>query len=93
MSDEEQNIEEQNIEESKDEAAEAAVKDASRFASLNGRLLHIKVGDEEMQKRFSYDQLTSHVKDIEDRVEKLVSENEVDCLVLVTPYYVDVELI
>lgn len=56
---------------------------------LNGKMLHIKVGVPSWNNQL----VETEVNKVEEKIVKLLEENNIDCLVLVTHYGVDVKLI
>ena len=57
------------------------------YANIEGQFLHIKVGNS------NDTNMWEQIKDIEDKMVKLLEDNQVNCLVLVTDYSAEVNLI
>ena len=64
-------------------------KSESTPSELNGKMLHIKVG----VPSWNAQMVEEEVNKVEDKVLELLEKNNIDCLVLVTHYGVDVKLI
>ncbi len=58
-------------------------------SELNGKMLHIKVG----MPGWTNDVVEREINKVEEKIAELFEENNVNCLVLVTHYGVDVRLI
>jgi len=59
------------------------------FDSLDGGLLHVKVGKPDSP----IEEVEREMKSLEDKIEKLFQDNNVNCLVLVTHCFVEIHLI
>jgi hypothetical protein len=64
-----------------------AIKDAKIIENLQGRLLWIKIGDEDHH-------ATEHeISELTEKVEKLFADHKAECMVLVTHHAMDIKLI
>ena len=60
-----------------------------RLYSVDGKLLHVKVGDAGMD----IDTLQAEIEKVEEQMIDLIENNNLDCLVLVTHYAVNINII
>jgi hypothetical protein len=76
-----------NLQEEFSDNPEDVPVSANMFPDLNGRLIHIAIGDKE---RPATEQ---DITDLEEQMEGLMNRYKVDCMVLVTHHAVRVEVI
>ena len=57
------------------------------YQDIEGKFMHIRVGDKDS------DTIGVSIKEIEDKLVKLFSINDINCVVFVTSYDVDIKLI
>lgn len=57
------------------------------YLDVHGKFLHIKVGNREMP---ASDKM---VKDIEDKIVKLLEDNGIDCVTFVTHHAVEIDIV
>jgi len=65
------------------------IEDDVDFSEFTGKILHIKVGDAKMQA----EEIQAEIDRIDSYLKELVMTNNIRCLVLTTPYHVDIKLI
>ena len=65
------------------------------FPNINGQLLHVKVGNPNASAADAANALPDdeHLKNIEDKIVKLVEENGLGCAVFVSHCFVDIKII
>jgi hypothetical protein len=68
---------------------EVVAKEVASVHDLNGKMLHIRVGDP----KWDNEMLQQEITKVEEQITSLIEGNNIDCLVLVTPYAVEVNLI
>lgn len=66
------------------------LKKQIRVHDLNGKMLHIKVGDPSWK---DMNMLDAEIGKVEQQITELIEDNDVDCMVFVTHYGVDVKII
>jgi len=59
----------------------------SKYKDLEGKLLHIRIGDN------SKPATSSDIKDIENRFNNLLEENNINCIAFVTHHAVSIDII
>lgn len=69
----------------------SSVQEISSPYSIEKKFIHVKVGDEAMSK--DADLLQSEIDKVDEAITGLVESNNIDCLVLVTHYAVDIDII
>lgn len=63
------------------------------FKDLEGKFLHVRVGDNKDIRWLDSDFSNVEVKKVEDRFIDLLNENEINCLVFVTHHAVEIQII
>jgi hypothetical protein len=66
--------------------------DGSEFVNIAGKILHVKVGDPIMAAE-PQEIIEAEIEKVEEKINKLVIDNNLDCYVLVTHYAVDISVV
>ena len=92
MNNEKNNTEDIFVEEHKEEIVEKNIKDKKTkkkdiFNSLQGRFIHIKVGNE------SKPATDNDIAELQNKFDKYMEDNNIDCIAFVTHHAVEIAVI